>query len=150
MLSVLIRITSVRQFCHMRPAREACAFTQFNRIFHWAHFGLTRMQSVFMQTTKTLIRLRGCAVWFESSLYAHVRSYVSDIAAYILCIDHLWQAILFSLTKSCSESISWNLVVMYLICFNYCFTCCIHFTILTQRIETRLYSITSKMQICLK
>ena len=29
-----------------------------------------------MRTTKTLIRLRGCAGWFESSLGANVRWYV--------------------------------------------------------------------------
>ena len=29
----------------------------------------------FIRTTKTLIRLRACAVWFESSLGAHVRRY---------------------------------------------------------------------------
>ena len=34
-----------------------------------------------MWTTKTLIRLRGWAGWFESSLDAHVRRYVSPIAA---------------------------------------------------------------------
>ena len=29
------------------------------------------MQNFFMRTTKTLIRLRGCTGWFESSLGAH-------------------------------------------------------------------------------
>ena len=35
-----------------------------------------RSQSFFMRTTKTLIRLRGCAGWSESSLGAHVRRYI--------------------------------------------------------------------------
>ena len=34
--------------------------------------------SVFMRTTKTLVRLCGCAGWFESSLGAYVRRYVSS------------------------------------------------------------------------
>ena len=34
------------------------------------------MQSFFTRTTKTLIRLRECAAWFEFSLGAHVKRYV--------------------------------------------------------------------------
>ena len=43
---------------------------------HSAHLGYSGMQSFFMRTTKTLIRLCGCAGWFESSLGAYVRRYV--------------------------------------------------------------------------
>ena len=36
-----------------------------------------------MRTTKTLIGLRGSAVWSESSLCAHVRRYISYVAIHI-------------------------------------------------------------------
>ena len=53
-----------------------CAFAQSDQNPHWAHFGYPRVQSFFMRTTMTLIRLRGCAGWSESSLGAHARRYV--------------------------------------------------------------------------
>ena len=52
----------------------ACAFAQDS--LHRMYFGLPRVQSFFIQTTKTPIRLVRCTVWFESSLGAHVRRYV--------------------------------------------------------------------------
>ena len=42
---------------------------------HWAHFGYLKIQRFCMGITKTLIRLRICVGWFESSLDAHARSY---------------------------------------------------------------------------
>ena len=56
--------------CAQRMFRLACAFEQCAQ-----NLLLTRMQSYFMRITKILIRLRGCAGWFESSLGAHVRKY---------------------------------------------------------------------------
>ena len=44
-------------------------------------FRITKMQSFFMRTTKSLLRLRGCAGWFESTLCAHVRK-SSHVAAH--------------------------------------------------------------------
>ena len=76
---------------HLLPRRDkTCAqwslistraFTQSNQNLHWAHFGWPVMQCIFLRTTKTLIRLRGCAVWFGCSLGAHIRRYLSDVAA---------------------------------------------------------------------
>ena len=61
--------------CVQRKFRSACAFAQSDQNPHWAHFGWILMQSFFMRTTKTLIRLGGCAGWSESPLGAHVRRY---------------------------------------------------------------------------
>ena len=41
-----------------------------------SYVGQPRMQRFSMRTTKTLIRPRGCAGWFESSFGAHVRKCV--------------------------------------------------------------------------
>ena len=46
------------------------------RIFVGCILNRPRMQSFFMRSTKTLIRLCRCAGWFESSLGAHVRRYI--------------------------------------------------------------------------
>ena len=43
------------------------------------------MLSFFMRSTKTQIRLRGCAGWFESSLDTHVRRYVFSLCGSIYC-----------------------------------------------------------------
>ena len=51
---------------------------------HWAHSGKPSMQRVFFWSTKTLIRLRGCAAWFESSLSTHVRRFVYYVVAPLL------------------------------------------------------------------
>ena len=51
-----------------RRFRSACAFAQSDQNLHWAHFRYPRMKSFIMSTTETLIILRGCAGWFESSL----------------------------------------------------------------------------------
>ena len=50
------------------------------KIFIGRIFGQPKMQSFFMRTTKTLIRLRGCAGWIESSLDAHVRRSTASVA----------------------------------------------------------------------
>ena len=42
------------------------------------------MQSFFIRVTKTLIRLRWCAGWSESSLGAHVRRYIFSHCASII------------------------------------------------------------------
>ena len=62
--------------CAQRRFRSACAFAQPDQNLPCVHLGLKRMQTFFMLTTKTLIRLRGCAGWSESSLGAYVRRYV--------------------------------------------------------------------------
>ena len=72
--------------CAQRRFKSACAFAQSNQNLHWAHFGSPWMQSFFMRTTKTQIRLRGCAVWFESSLGAYVKRYVFSRWAHIVGI----------------------------------------------------------------
>ena len=62
--------------CARRWFRSACAFAYSDQSLDWAHFRWPRMRSFFMRTTKTLIRLRGCAVWLESLLGAHARRYI--------------------------------------------------------------------------
>ena len=53
---------------------------------HWSesslckHFGIAMIQNFLMRTTKTQIRLRGCAVWSESLLFAHDRKFVFHTA----------------------------------------------------------------------
>ena len=48
------------------------------------------MQGFFKRPMKTLIRLRGCASWFESSLDVHVRRYVfSCCGSYISWLHSL-------------------------------------------------------------
>ena len=59
--------------CAQRRLRSACVFAQPDQNIHWTHFGQPGVQSFFLRTTKTLIRLRGWAGWLESSLGAHVR-----------------------------------------------------------------------------
>ena len=50
------------------------------------------MQSFFMQTKKTLIRLHSCAGGFQSSLGAHVRRYIfSCCGSY--CSGITWEAV---------------------------------------------------------
>ena len=56
--------------CAQRGFNSACAFAQFDLNLLCAHLRLQRMQSSFVQITRTLIRPRGCAGWFESSLGA--------------------------------------------------------------------------------
>ena len=51
-------------------------------IFTGRIYGWPMMQGFFMRTTKTLIRLRGCAGWFESSLGAHVSINIPIISKY--------------------------------------------------------------------
>ena len=55
--------------------RSACTFLQPDQNLHWAYFGQPRMQKLFMQKMKTLIRLHGCAGWSESSFGAHISRY---------------------------------------------------------------------------
>ena len=62
--------------CGQRKFRSACAFEQSDQYFHWLHFEKPEMRSFFTRTTKTLIRLRRCAGWFESTLGEYVRRYV--------------------------------------------------------------------------
>ena len=52
-----------------------CAFAQSDQNLHWAHFGQPR-KIVSSCGQWRLIRLCGCACWFESSLGVHVRRYV--------------------------------------------------------------------------
>ena len=47
---------------------SAWAVTQSDQNLHCVHSGLPRMQVFYMWTRQTLIRLCGCAGWFESSL----------------------------------------------------------------------------------
>ena len=62
--------------CAQRRFRSACAFAQSDQNLHWAHFGKPRMQSFFMRSAKTLIRLCIRAVWFECTLSTHFSRYV--------------------------------------------------------------------------
>ena len=66
--------TNLQDLCAQRRFRSACA-TQADLNLRWAHFVQPRMHSFFVRTKRALIRLRGCAGWFESSLGAHVRRY---------------------------------------------------------------------------
>ena len=51
----------------------------------------------FIRTTKTLIRLHGCAGWFESSLGAHVRRYgFSQFRTYVEISLPWWICLTFS------------------------------------------------------
>ena len=54
------------EMCTQRRFRSACAFAQSDLNLHWEYFGQQGMQRFFMRRTKTLIRLRRCAAWFES------------------------------------------------------------------------------------
>ena len=59
-----------------RKCRSACVSAQSDQKIHWQILNSQGWESFFMQTTKILARLRGCAGWSESSLCAQVRSYV--------------------------------------------------------------------------
>ena len=66
------------------------------------------MQSFFKRTTKTLIRLRGCAGWFESSLDAHIRR----------CVFSLWVHIFEQVcSKTCKRSHAASLLLCIAIHF---------------------------------
>ena len=56
--------------------RSDCANAQSDQNLHWAHFGYSRMQSLFMWTTKFWVWLSEGVGWFESSLSVHSRRYV--------------------------------------------------------------------------
>ena len=76
--------------CAQRRFKSACAFAQTDQNLQWAHFGWPRMQSLFTWTTKTLIRLRECAGWFESSLGADVRRYFFSLHFNLLVDSLSW------------------------------------------------------------
>ena len=58
-----------------RRFRSACASRLFTgRI--WDSQGCKVCCFFFKRTTKTLIRLRGCASWFESSMGHHIKRYI--------------------------------------------------------------------------
>ena len=81
--------------CGQWRFRSACAFAQADQNLYWAHFGSPLMQNFFLRTTKIMIRLHGCAGWFESSLGTHVRWNVYSR----LGLFGLWTSILGSRTK---------------------------------------------------
>ena len=59
--------------CAQQRFRSTCTLVQSDQYFPWTHFGqLVKDACYSMRTTKTLIRLRGCAGWFESSFAVHV------------------------------------------------------------------------------
>ena len=58
-----------------------CAFAQSDQNLHCPHFEQSGMQRFYVLTTKTLLRLRGCAGSFESTLSA-----CQTVTAYILVI----------------------------------------------------------------
>ena len=67
--SICLRNENVHSdMCAQRRFRSDCAFAQSDPNLHWAHCRQLKMQSVFLRTSKTLIRLRGCEGLFESSL----------------------------------------------------------------------------------
>ena len=66
-----------------RRFRSLCGFVLSNQNLYWTQFGQPRMQSFFMRTTKTLIKQRGCAGWFEFSLVHMPAGTFSQIAAHI-------------------------------------------------------------------
>ena len=59
-----------------RKYRPACAFAQSNLNFHLGTLDSEEYKVFFMQTTETLIRLRGCVRLFVSSMGAYIRRYV--------------------------------------------------------------------------
>ena len=59
--------------CPQRRFRSTCAFAQLIIGVIWI---AKNVNSFFMRIIKTLIRLRWCAGWFESSFGAHDRSYM--------------------------------------------------------------------------
>ena len=61
--------------CAQRRFRSACAFAQSDQNLRWTRFGLPGMPRFVMRTIGTLIRLRGCAGWFDSTLGVHTRKY---------------------------------------------------------------------------
>ena len=69
-----------------RIFRSDCAFAQSDQILPWAQFGLAKMQSVFIRTTKILIRLRNVhVIWIfvERTLegtYSHVEDPMGLVA----------------------------------------------------------------------
>ena len=82
------------------PARftSACAFAQSDQNLRWGHFGQPMTQSFIMRTTKTLIRLLGCAGWFESTLGAHFKR----------CVFSRCDSQLFYLLSECKLHVSWR------------------------------------------
>ena len=74
-----------RTSVHVRPAKNQISL-RIRAVWKepWlGAFWIPIMQSIFMRTTKTLIRLRGCAGWSESSLWAQVRRY-KFVFSYVL------------------------------------------------------------------
>ena len=51
--------------CAQRRFRSAFAFAQSDQNLHRMHFEFPMMQYFFMLTAKSLIKLRGCAGWFD-------------------------------------------------------------------------------------
>ena len=55
------------------------------------HFGLPRIQTFFMRTTKTRIRLHECASWFEPSWDTDIRRYVilhcGSVYDHLVCLS---------------------------------------------------------------
>ena len=64
--------------------RSASAFALSDQNLPRVHFGLPNMQSFFMQTTKTSIRLRRCTGWFEFCLGHMSEGMFPDIVTHFL------------------------------------------------------------------
>ena len=75
-----------------RRFRSACGFAQSDQKFQWVHFGSPRMQTFFMLTTKTLVRLRGYTGWFESPFGSQDRKYIFARCGYF---HHITKTCLF-------------------------------------------------------
>ena len=76
-LSVLLKYVPQYQKRTIGHLRLTLAQVDLN--FYWAYFGQPKLQSFFLRTMKTLIRLRGCSGWFVSTWGAYVRKYGSYI-----------------------------------------------------------------------
>ena len=73
--------------CAQRRFLSACVFAQSDQNLHWTHFKYRRMQKVFMRTRKTLMKLRGCVGWSESSLGTHVRGTFTRVAVQFIIVQ---------------------------------------------------------------
>ena len=69
---------------------SACASAQSDQSLHCSYKETLHPRLPEMQPVKSLIRVRGCAGWSESSLVAHVRRYISYIRAHNLLFLKFW------------------------------------------------------------
>ena len=93
------------------------------------------MQSFFVRTTKTLIRLRACAGWFDSSLGAHVRRYYFSPPGSVVIVCKKWNLCYMNTCMHSLERSGWHLCSLIRLHMNSVFTE-IHAPIKSLKVDT--------------